>query len=246
MLQRRQIRVLVPYSKTLYFVDKGQPRGLAHDVFKLFEEDLNKHLKKGHVKVHVVFKPSARGDLIQELQEGYGDVAMGIPDHHPRATEGNRLHEPDGQERLGDRRHDGRPAAAELPAGSLRPGGVPPQGILVLRRASRSSTPSSPKAGKPPVTIRAAPEVLADEDILEMVNAGLVDDDGRRRLRRASSGSRSSRRSSSTAAPRSGPTARRRWMIRKNSPQLKAELNAFLARYPEGSLQRKQSCRRST
>ena len=37
MLQRRQIRVLVPYSKTLYFVDKGQPRGLAHDVYKLFE-----------------------------------------------------------------------------------------------------------------------------------------------------------------------------------------------------------------
>ena len=133
MLKRRQIRVLVPYSKTLYFVDKGQPRGLAHDVFKLFEEDLNKHLKKGHVKVHVVFKPSARGDLIKELQEGYGDVAMAIPHHHSRATEGNRLHEPDGQGRLGDRRHDGRPAAAELPAGPLRPGGLPPQGILVLR-----------------------------------------------------------------------------------------------------------------
>ncbi len=77
MLQRRQIRVLVPYSKTLYFVDKGQPRGLTHDVFKLFEEDLNKHLKKGHVKVHVVLKPDARGDLIQSLQEGHGDVAMG-------------------------------------------------------------------------------------------------------------------------------------------------------------------------
>ena len=30
------------------------------------------------------------------------------------------------------------------------------------------------KAGKPPVKIRPAPEVLADEDILEMVNAGLV------------------------------------------------------------------------
>ena len=77
MLTRRLIRVLVPYSRTLYFVDKGQPRGLAHDVFKLFEEDLNKHLKKGHVRVHVVFKPDARGDLIQSLQEGYGDVAMG-------------------------------------------------------------------------------------------------------------------------------------------------------------------------
>ena len=29
-------------------------------------------------------------------------------------------------------------------------------------------------SGKPPVKIRPAPEVLADEDILEMVNAGLV------------------------------------------------------------------------
>ena len=42
---RRRIRVLVPYSKTLYFVDRGQPRGLAYDVFQLFEEDLNKRLK---------------------------------------------------------------------------------------------------------------------------------------------------------------------------------------------------------
>ncbi len=58
---RRRIRVVVPYSKTLYFVDKGQPRGIAYDAFKLFEDDLNKHLKKGHVRVHVVFRPGCAG-----------------------------------------------------------------------------------------------------------------------------------------------------------------------------------------
>ena len=31
-----------------------------------------------------------------------------------------------------------------------------------------------PTAGKPPVRVRAAPEVLADEDILEMVHACLI------------------------------------------------------------------------
>ena len=60
----------MPYSKTLYFVDKGQPRGLAARRFKLFEEDLNKRLKKGHVRVHVVFNPDARGDLIDGAQGG--------------------------------------------------------------------------------------------------------------------------------------------------------------------------------
>ncbi len=40
-----------------------------------------------------------------------------------------------------------------------------------LRRLNESLT----GRGKPPVTIKPAPEVLEDDDILEMVNAGLVD-----------------------------------------------------------------------
>jgi membrane-bound lytic murein transglycosylase MltF len=44
MIKRRLIRVLVPYSKTLYFMDRGTQRGLIHDTFRLFEEDLNNKL----------------------------------------------------------------------------------------------------------------------------------------------------------------------------------------------------------
>ncbi len=51
MIKRRQIRILVPYSKTYYFVDRGTQRGLAHDVGRQFEEDLNKKLKAKHARV---------------------------------------------------------------------------------------------------------------------------------------------------------------------------------------------------
>ena len=42
MVKRRIIRVLVPHSKTMYFVEAGQPRGLAYEAFKTFEDELNK------------------------------------------------------------------------------------------------------------------------------------------------------------------------------------------------------------
>ncbi|MGH9368557.1 MAG: lytic transglycosylase F, partial [Thermoanaerobaculia bacterium] len=48
MIKRRRIRVLVPYSKTHYFVDGGTQRGLMVDAFRLFEDDLNKELKRGN------------------------------------------------------------------------------------------------------------------------------------------------------------------------------------------------------
>ncbi len=50
MIKRRSIRVLVPYSKTFYFVDRATPRGLAYDVTRLIENDLNKKLKTGNVR----------------------------------------------------------------------------------------------------------------------------------------------------------------------------------------------------
>ena len=42
MLERRVIRVLVPYSRTLYFNDKGHERGLAAELVRDFERYVNK------------------------------------------------------------------------------------------------------------------------------------------------------------------------------------------------------------
>ena len=236
MLKRRQIRILVPYSKTLFFVDRGQQRGLAHDVFKLFEEDLNKRLKRGDVKVHVVFKPEARGDLIKDLNEGLGDVAMGYLTITPE------------RERLIDFTN---PTASNVSDIVVTGAGQPPlrspQDLsgreVYLRKASsyyehvEKLNADLKKAGKPAVKIRIAPDNLEAEDILEMVNAGLVSativDDARAKFWKQ-------------VFPRIelhpqaaiSTEGQMGWMIRKNSPQLKKALNEFLARYPEGSATR--------
>ena len=77
MIKRRQIRILVPYSKTFYFIDRGVQRGLSYALGELIEQDLNKQLKTGIVRVRAVFVPVARGDFIPALLEGRGDIALG-------------------------------------------------------------------------------------------------------------------------------------------------------------------------
>jgi membrane-bound lytic murein transglycosylase MltF len=81
MIVRGSIRVLTVYSKTFYFMNKGVQRGATYDLFRLFEDDLNKRLakeqklKQKHLKVRVVFIPVARDDLLPALVAGKGDIA---------------------------------------------------------------------------------------------------------------------------------------------------------------------------
>ena len=42
MLERRSIRFYVPYSRSLYFIDKGRERGISADLIREFERWVNK------------------------------------------------------------------------------------------------------------------------------------------------------------------------------------------------------------
>ncbi|MCI0618278.1 transporter substrate-binding domain-containing protein, partial [bacterium] len=75
MVKRRLIRVLTVYSKTFYFLDKDTQRGIVYDAMKAFEDDLNKKLKTGNLRVHVIYFPVSRDKLISGLNEGIGDIA---------------------------------------------------------------------------------------------------------------------------------------------------------------------------
>ena len=46
MVERHTIRALVPYSKTFYFLDRADQRGITYDMLKAFEKYVNKQLKK--------------------------------------------------------------------------------------------------------------------------------------------------------------------------------------------------------
>jgi ABC-type amino acid transport substrate-binding protein len=76
MVQRRRVRVLTPYSRTHYFIDKGVPRGIVFDFGMKVEQEMNRLLKTTPAtRVHVVFVPTARDQLYQSLIEGRGDIA---------------------------------------------------------------------------------------------------------------------------------------------------------------------------
>ena len=79
MLKRRHLRVLVPYSRSLYFNDKGRERGLTADLVRDFERYLNqkyaKQLGKRPITVYIV--PTTRDELLKDVADGFGDIAAG-------------------------------------------------------------------------------------------------------------------------------------------------------------------------
>jgi len=236
MIERRVIRVLTTYSKTTFFIDRGTQLGLVPDAFRLFEDDLNKKLKNKNIRVHVVFVPVAHDDLIPALLDGRGDVVAA----QTIVTEWRA-----------EKVDFTKPTRTGISSFVVTAPGVPPiatpqdlAGQEVYLRASDISAPAVQEfnkklaaSGKPPVTIRPAPEVLADEDIFEMVNAGMVpvsimDDYVATFWKQIFPDVVLN----TTAAVRTDRQTA--MMVRKNSPKLLAELNAMIARYPEGSLQR--------
>lgn len=74
MKDRRVIRVLIPYSKTFYFLDnRATQRGIMVELMQQFDKQINKGLKPSQ-KTHLLFIPTARDQLIPQLIAGRGDI----------------------------------------------------------------------------------------------------------------------------------------------------------------------------
>ena len=77
MLQRRQIRLIVPYSKTkIFFIDKGDQWGTAAEWGDELDKWLNKGKKSQLDHIQIDFVPTPRAELITALNEGRGDVVL--------------------------------------------------------------------------------------------------------------------------------------------------------------------------
>jgi membrane-bound lytic murein transglycosylase MltF len=236
MIERRLIRVLTTYSKTSYFIDQGTPRGLVPETFKLFEDDLNKRLRNKHVRVQVVVVPVAHDELVPALLEGRGDIVAA-----------GKLISAWRKEQVDFTNPTRRGVSIIAVSGP----GVPAINSVqdLAGREIYLRTSDAPKAavdrfnadlakaGKPPVRIRPAPEVLADEDMIEMVSAGLVpvtlvEDHIAEFWQQVFP---NIVLNEAAAVRTDGEVG---MMVRKGSPKLLEELNAFIARYPQGSLTR--------
>jgi membrane-bound lytic murein transglycosylase MltF len=173
MVKRRAIRVAVTFNRTHYFVDEGQERGLTYESVKSFENDLNKDLKTGNLKVHMVMVPMSREQLYPELAGGKVDLVAAMITVTPEREKLVAFSEPT---RTNVKEvvvtGPGAPPIASLDdlAGQevfVRKGSVYEESLVGLNAQLKAR-------GKPPVVIVPAPEVLEDDDVLEMVNAGLA------------------------------------------------------------------------
>jgi membrane-bound lytic murein transglycosylase MltF len=174
MTARRLIRAGVVFNRTQYFIDRGTQRGFAYESIRLFEEQLNKRLKKGELPVHVAFVPLSRDQLFPALVDGKVDLIAAALTITPERQKVASFSNP-------TRLNVSEIVVTGKDAPSMAtPGELSGREVFVRRSSSyyesllRLNTELK-AAGKPPATIKEAPEVLEDDDLLEMVNAGLVE-----------------------------------------------------------------------
>jgi membrane-bound lytic murein transglycosylase MltF len=233
MQERRMIRVLVPYSRTLYFLDGPEQRGIVFETMREFEEAFNKKLGRRHVRVNLVFLPTTRDRLIPALLEGRGDVIAA-----------NLTVTPEREAKVDFTRSIGRNVreivvghAAAPVIGSLED--LSGRGLFLRRGSSYEAHLGPANAaleakGLAPIRLIEAPAEFEAEDVLEMVNAGLVEytvvDEYLARFWAQIFDD--IRLFDGVALSEGNDIA---FAIRKGSPLLKAELDAFIGDHRKGT-----------
>ena len=234
MVDNRLIRVLIPYSKTFYFLDKATQRGASYEMVKVFEKTINKQLKTRHLKVNVLFIPTSRDRLIPALAEGFGDIAVG----NLTITE-KRLQRVDFSNPIATGINEilvTGPKSSPVKDISDLSG----QEIHVRKSSSyyeglEQVNKALSAAGKPEIKIVKANENLEDEDLLEMANAELIPmmiiDSHKGRFWAQVF-------DNITLHPdiKFRENAKIAWAIRKNSPELKKVINDFVKTHKKGTL----------
>ena len=173
MVKRRLIRAGVAVNRTHYFIDRGVQHGIAYDSLRLFDQELNEQRKTGLLRVNVAFVPLSRDQLLTSLKAGLVDLVAAQLMITPERLQDVDFSSPT--------RTNISQIAVSGPGSAPMTGPESLSGKTVFVRKSSAFYTSLvalnerlTREHKVPVTISEAPENLEDDDILEMVNAGLV------------------------------------------------------------------------
>ena len=173
MVENRVIRVLVTHNKTNFFLDGGTQRGITADALREFEKALNKELRLGRRPMQVAAIPVLRDQLIPFLEQGRGDMAVASLTITPERAKQVVFSVP-GARNVSELVVTGPRSSALTTLDDL-------SGKRIFVRPSSSYWESLNKLNASfrerrleEIEIAAASEYLETEDLLEMVNAGLI------------------------------------------------------------------------
>ncbi len=235
MVERGVVRALVVYSLGQYFLDGATQRGATYEALTEFEKFINQRLGRRTVKVEVLIIPVQRDELLPALTRGLGDIAaanLTITDSRLDTVDFSDPFLSDVSELVVTG------PAVDITLRSLDD--LAGREVYVRRsssywRSMENLNDHLRARGLDPVELVPAAEFLQDEDLLDMVNAGLlpaiVVDSHKARFWSQIFDNVTVHEDLEV---RTG--GRIAWAFRRSSPQLEEVINAFVRKHKKGTL----------
>jgi membrane-bound lytic murein transglycosylase MltF len=171
--ERRVLRVLVSYGKTNFFIHDGAMKGFEYELLKNYEAFLNQGVKKRTDHIHLAFIPVPFDRLLDDLNSGRGDIAAAGLTITPEREERVRFTNPyiPNIDEVAVT-HAKAPEIKEIE-------GLSGRKVYVRSGSSyvehlRLESDRMRRNGKTPIRVVETESHMATEDILELVNAGIV------------------------------------------------------------------------
>ena len=233
MVKQRKIRALITINPISFFYLQGKPSGLTFEAMQELERFVNRKYKAGALKVKVMFIPMRPDQLEAALTQGVGDViAQGViitPAREQRVAFTIPIQRNVTQIVV---------TTKEMPVGSrfddLGDKAIYANPVTAAYDNLKRISEERQKAGKSPLIIKAADKALMGDDLIEMVNAGLIP---------ATVALKSRSELWAKVLPNiethpdmvvaSGVDTG--WVVRKNNPELKKLLDEFVVANREGT-----------
>src|SRR5215469_7020232 len=173
MLKRRNIRALVMINPIGFFYVKGQPMGAVYEAMREFQTYVNTKWKTGALKVEVTFIPVRPDQAEAAVTQGIGDLianAVVITSERKERVAFTTPIQKDVKQILVAGENFGTVSRLEE-LGSKQ---VYVNPLSVNYQKLQQINDNFKKAGKPPILLKAADKNLLDDDLVQMVNAGLL------------------------------------------------------------------------
>jgi membrane-bound lytic murein transglycosylase MltF len=232
IVKRRMLRVLVAPNKLGFYFDGSEIHGAGYEFCEEFERFLNHKLHTGNLAIHLAFVPVGRDSLLPRLADGYGDLVATMMTTSSQSQYALNFTTP-----LYD---DAKAVIVSGPGEQLsRLEDLSGREVYyfsntILYEKLQRLSEDLEREGKPPIHLTPAAPDLQVEDLLEMVNAGLVpmtvaEDKVAQYWARVLP----NLKIQSHVVVASGPLA---WVVQQNTPQLQSVVNEFIRDHKIGTL----------
>jgi membrane-bound lytic murein transglycosylase MltF len=173
MVSAGNIRALVLYSHSSFFYVNGKPEGIYYEALRDFEQFVNQKLHTGKQHVVVTFIPVRPDQLESYLNEGIGDLIaypVTITAEREQKVAFSLPLEAGVKQILVTGKNFG-PVSSLQDLGGKK---VFVNSVTTYYGNLEKINDSLRKQGKPTILIQSTGKNLMDEDLLEMVNAGIL------------------------------------------------------------------------